>query len=77
MVAYSDTIDLYSDDGILLKSDVNLRQISPMINPAAGKIIDLTKRTININLGVSKPPSKQEGLGNTKAGSGEGNLIFR
>ncbi|WP_048153027.1 coenzyme-B sulfoethylthiotransferase subunit beta [Methanolacinia paynteri] len=67
MVAYSDTIDLYSDDGKLLKSDVNLGQISPMINPAAGKIIDLTKRTINVNLGGIETALKTGRLGKHKS----------
>lgn len=51
MAHYTETIDLYSDDGKLLKSNVPLHRISPLLNPAAHTIIDLTKRTINVNLG--------------------------
>ncbi|MDK2890680.1 MAG: methyl-coenzyme reductase beta subunit, partial [Methanoculleus sp.] len=42
MAKYTETIDLYSDDGKLLKSGVTLDRISPLVNPATGKIIDLT-----------------------------------
>ena len=51
MAKYSDTIDLYSDDGKLLKSGVPINKISPLTNPASRKIIDLTKRSIAVNLG--------------------------
>ena len=67
MASYSDTVDLYSDDGKLLRSDVNLERISPMINPAAGKIIDLTKRTINVNLGGIEKALKTGRLGKGKS----------
>ena len=50
MAKYTETIDLYSDDGKLLKGGVTLDRISPLVNPATSKIIDLTKRTINVNL---------------------------
>ncbi|WAI01953.1 coenzyme-B sulfoethylthiotransferase subunit beta [Methanogenium organophilum] len=51
MAKYSDTIDLYSDDGKLLKSGVTIDKVSPLVNPASKKIIDLTKRSIAVNLG--------------------------
>ncbi|MDN7025277.1 coenzyme-B sulfoethylthiotransferase subunit beta [Methanoculleus sp. FWC-SCC1] len=51
MAKYSETIDLYDDAGKLLKSGVSLEKISPLVNPATRKLIDLTKRTIAVNLG--------------------------
>ncbi len=50
MAKYKETIDLYDDTGKLLKSGVALEKISPVINPATRKIIDLTKRTVAVNL---------------------------
>jgi methyl-coenzyme M reductase beta subunit len=50
MTKYQDSIDLYSDNGKLLKSGVTLDRIHPLLNPATLKIVDLTKRTINVNL---------------------------
>ena len=41
-----DTIDLYDDEGKLLKSNVTLDKISPLVNKGSGTIIDLTKRTV-------------------------------
>ena len=46
----SDKIDLYSDRGVLLKSDVDLKEISPLKNAAMKKLINLTKRTVAVNL---------------------------
>lgn len=46
----SDKIDLYSDRGVLLKSDVDLNAISPLKNAAMKKLIALTKRTVAVNL---------------------------
>ena len=51
MAKYTETIDLYDDEGKLLKSGVTLDKISPVTNPGIGKIIDLTKRTVAVNLG--------------------------
>jgi len=51
MAKYKETIDLYDDAGKLLKSGVPLDKISPVVNPATRKLIDLTKRTIAVNLG--------------------------
>ena len=50
MAKYKETIDLYDDTGKLLKSGVALEKVSPVINPATRKIIDLTKRTVAVNL---------------------------
>lgn len=66
MAKYSDTIDLYSDDGKLLKSDVVLDKISPLVNPATMKIIDLTKRSIAVNLGGMEAGLKSGKLGKGK-----------
>ncbi|WOF15334.1 coenzyme-B sulfoethylthiotransferase subunit beta [Methanoplanus sp. FWC-SCC4] len=63
MAKYSDTIDLYSDDGQLLKSNVELNKISPLVNPATKKIIDLTKRSITVNLGGIEKALKAGKLG--------------
>ena len=46
----SDKIDLYSDRGVLLKSDVDLNAISPLKNAAIKKLVNLTKRTVAVNL---------------------------
>ena len=43
-------IDLYSDRGVLLKSDVSLDSISPLKNTAMQRLISLTKRTVAVNL---------------------------
>ncbi|KQC03963.1 MAG: methyl-coenzyme M reductase subunit beta [Methanoculleus sp. SDB] len=51
MAKYTETIDLYDDTGKLLKSGVTLEKISPLVNPATKKLIDLTKRTIAVQLG--------------------------
>jgi len=66
MAKYTETIDLYSDDGKLLKSGVTLDRISPLVNPATGKIIDLTKRTISVNLGGIQDALKTGKLGKGK-----------
>jgi methyl-coenzyme M reductase beta subunit len=49
MAKYKETIDLYDDEGKLLKSGVTLEKISPLVNPGMKKIIDLTKRTVAVN----------------------------
>jgi len=66
MAKYTETIDLYSDDGKLLKGGVTLDRISPLVNPATSKIIDLTKRTINVNLGGIQDALKTGKLGKGK-----------
>ena len=45
-----DTIDLYDDEGKLLKSNVTIDKISPLVNKGALNVIDLTKRTVAVNL---------------------------
>jgi len=50
MAKYKDTIDLYDDEGKLLKSNVTLDKISPLTNKGALELIDLTKRTAAVNL---------------------------
>ena len=50
MAKYKDSIDLYDDQGKLLKSGVALDKISPLKYAGIGKVIDLTKRTIAVNL---------------------------
>jgi len=51
MAKYKDTIDLYDDEGKQLKSGVSLEKISPLVNKNVLKLIDLTKRTVAVNLG--------------------------
>ncbi len=51
MAKYKETVDLYDDEGKLLKSGVTLEKISPLVNPGVLKLIDLTKRTVAVNLG--------------------------
>ena len=51
MAKYTETIDLYDDGGKLLKSGVTIDKISPVGNAGIRKIIDLTKRTVAVNLG--------------------------
>jgi methyl-coenzyme M reductase beta subunit len=65
MAKYKETIDLYDDAGKQLKSGVPLEKISPVVNPAIRKIIDLTKRTVAVNLG-----GIQEGLKTGKVAKG-------
>jgi methyl-coenzyme M reductase beta subunit len=50
MAKYKDTCDLYDDQGKLLKSGVALDKISPLKNAGILKLIDLTKRTVAVNL---------------------------
>ena len=49
MAKYKETVDLYDDEGKVLKSNVSLEKISPLVNPGIKKIIDLTKRTVAVN----------------------------
>ena len=66
MAKYSDTIDLYDDQGKLLKSGVALEKVSPLVNPGIKKMISLTKRTVAVNLGGA-----QEFLKTGKFGKGD------
>lgn len=63
MAKYKDVIDLYDDNGKLLKSNVALEKISPLVNPAAKKIIDDTKRTVAVNLGGMQDALKTGKIG--------------
>ena len=45
MQIYNDKIDLYGQDGKLLKSEVSLDAISPLKNPAIAKMIFDIKRS--------------------------------
>ena len=49
MAKYKDAIDLYDDEGKLLKSNVTIDKISPLVNKGTAGIIDLTKRTVAVN----------------------------
>jgi methyl-coenzyme M reductase beta subunit len=42
-------IDLYDDEGKLLKSNVTIDKVSPLVNKGTAGIIDLTKRTVAVN----------------------------
>jgi len=70
MAKYKDTCDLYDDEGKLLKSNVTLEKISPLINPGVRKIIDLTKRTVAVNLAGIDEAMKTGKVG------GKGNQIL-
>ena len=50
MAKYKDTVDLYDDQGKLLKSVDALDKVSPLSNAGTLKLIDLTKRTVAVNL---------------------------
>lgn len=63
MAKYKETIDLYDDEGKLLKSKVALEKVSPLVNPAIKKIIDLTKRTVAVNLAGIDAGLKQGVMG--------------
>ncbi len=63
MATYKDVIDLYDDNGKLLRSNVTLERISPLVNPSVQKIIDDTKRTVAVNIG-----GMQDGLRTGKLG---------
>ena len=63
MAKFSDTIDLYDDQGKLLKSGVGLDKISPLVNPGILKLIGLTKRTVAINLGGAEAALKTGAIG--------------
>lgn len=63
MAKFSDTIDLYDDQGKLLKSGVGLDKISPLTNPGILKLIGMTKRTVAINLGGAEAALKTGAIG--------------
>jgi methyl-coenzyme M reductase beta subunit len=74
MAKYSDTIDLYDDEGKLLKSGVALEKVSPVVNPAIKKMIDLTKRTIAVNLAGIENGVKTGAVGGKASSIGGRNL---
>ncbi|MDO9540271.1 MAG: coenzyme-B sulfoethylthiotransferase subunit beta [Methanocalculus sp.] len=74
MAHYKETIDLYSDDGKVLKSNVLLHRINPLLNPATQTIVDLTKRTINVNLAGIEEALKTAKLGKGRIPGRELNL---
>ena len=63
MAKYKDAIDLYDDKGKLLKSNVALEKISPVINPAIRKIVDTAKRSVAVNLGGMQDALKTGKIG--------------
>lgn len=50
MPKFKDKIDLYDDKGKLLEKDIPLEAVSPVINPAIRKIVNLTKRSVAVSL---------------------------
>jgi methyl-coenzyme M reductase beta subunit len=62
----SDKIDLYSDRGVLLKSDVDLNAVSPLQNAAMQRLIALTKRTVAVNLAGIENGLKTGAVGGNK-----------
>lgn len=70
MAKYKDTCDLYDDNGKLLKSGVALEKISPLNNEGILKIIDLTKRTVAVNIAGIDNAIKTGAMG------GKGNQIL-
>jgi methyl-coenzyme M reductase beta subunit len=50
MPKFKDKIDLYDDKGKLLEKDIPLEAVSPVINPAIRKIVNLTKRSVVVSL---------------------------
>ncbi len=50
MSKFKDKIDLYDDKGKLLEKDIPLEAISPIVNPAIRKIVNLTKRSVAVSL---------------------------
>jgi len=72
MAKYKDTCDLYDDQGKLLKSGVALEKISPLNNAGILKIIDLTRRTVAVNLAGLDNSIKTGAMGGKKTRSLEG-----
>jgi len=50
MPKFKDKVDLYDDKGKLLEKDVPIEAVSPVVNPAIRKIINLTKRSVMVGL---------------------------
>ncbi|NLI63063.1 MAG: coenzyme-B sulfoethylthiotransferase subunit beta [Methanosarcinaceae archaeon] len=62
----SDTVDLYSDRGQLLESNVNIKDLAPTRNKAIQKIIMDTKRSVAVNLGAIEKAIATGSLGGGK-----------
>ncbi len=50
MPKFEDKVDIYNDKGQKVGSQIPLEALSPTVNPAIRKIINLTKRTVAVNL---------------------------
>jgi len=50
MPKFKDVIDLYDDKGKLLEKSVPIEAISPVVNPAIRKMVNLTKRSVVVSL---------------------------
>jgi methyl-coenzyme M reductase beta subunit len=50
MPKFKDVIDLYDDKGKLLEKSVPIEAISPIVNPAIRKMVNLTKRSVVVSL---------------------------
>ena len=50
MPKFEDKVDLYNDRGQKVGSNIPLEALSPTMNPAIKKIINVTKRTVAVNL---------------------------
>ncbi|MGZ4903553.1 MAG: coenzyme-B sulfoethylthiotransferase subunit beta [Halobacteriota archaeon] len=50
MPKFEDKVDLHNDKGQKVGSQIPLEALSPTVNPAIKKIINLTKRTVAVNL---------------------------
>lgn len=50
MPKFKDKVDLYDDKGKLLEKDVPIEAISPVVNPAIRKMVNLTKRSVAVSL---------------------------
>ena len=50
MAKYKESCDLYDDEGKLLKSNVTLDKVSPLVTPGIKKLINYAKRTVAVNM---------------------------
>jgi methyl-coenzyme M reductase beta subunit len=50
MTRFKDKVDLYDDKGKLVEKDVPIEALSPVVNPAIRKLVNLTKRSVAISL---------------------------
>jgi len=70
MAKYKDAVDLYDDEGKLLKSNVTIDKVSPLVNKGTAGIIDLTKRTVAVNFAGIEDALKTGKVG------GKGNQVL-